>query len=151
MLKPTMDKFRNYMIVGGMPQAVAEYAETGNIANVEKIKQGIINLYREDIAKYAEGYVAEATAIFNAIPSLLAHHDKKIKYSSLGEGDRFSSYRNAIHWIEDSMVGALCIGTDEPDVFAGFSIQPSKLKCYMEDTGILLSLAAEKQSMRWTF
>ena len=142
MLKSIMDKFRNYMIVGGMPQAVAEYAESGNIANVEKIKQGIINLYCEDIAKYAERYVAEATAIFKAIPSLLAHHDKKIKYSSLGEGDRFSSYRDAIHWIEDSMVGKLCTGTDEPDVFSGFTIQPTKLKCYMEDTGILLSLAA---------
>ena len=142
MLKPIMDKFRNYMIIGGMPKAVAEYVESGNIDKVEKVKQGIINLYREDIAKYAEGYVAEATAIFNSIPALLAHHDKKIKYSSLGEGDRFSSYKDAIHWIADSMVGNLCVGTDEPDVFTGFTIQPSKLKCYMEDTGILLSLAA---------
>ncbi|MBQ6780684.1 MAG: ATP-binding protein [Treponema sp.] len=142
MLKPIMDKFRNYMIVGGMPQAVVEFVESGNIANVEKVKRGIIKLYREDIAKYAEGYVAEATAIFNSIPSLLAHHDKKIKYSSLGEGDRFSSYKDAIHWIADSMVGNLCVGTDEPDIFAGFTVQPSKLKCYMEDTGILLTLAA---------
>lgn len=142
MLKPIMNKFRNYMIIGGMPQAVAEYIESGNIDNVEKIKRGIINLYREDIVKYAESYVAEATAIFNAIPSTLAHHDKKIKYSSLGEGDRFSSYKDAIHWISDSMVGRLCIGTDAPDVFSGFTIQPSKIKCYMEDTGILLSLAA---------
>ncbi|MCR5763566.1 MAG: AAA family ATPase [Treponema sp.] len=142
MLKPIMTKFRNYMIVGGMPQAVAEYAESGNIDNVEKIKRGIINLYREDIAKYAESYVAEATAIFNSIPALLAHHDKKIKYSSLGEGDRFTSYKDAIHWISDSMVGSLCMGTDAPDIFAGFTVQTSKLKCYMEDTGILLTLAA---------
>ncbi|MBQ5998602.1 MAG: hypothetical protein IJL70_03935 [Treponema sp.] len=49
-----------------MPQAVAEYVQSGNIDNVEKIKLGIIKLYREDIAKYAEGYVAEATAIFNS-------------------------------------------------------------------------------------
>ena len=142
MLKPIMNKFRSYMIVGGMPQAVVEYVESGNIDNVEKIKRGIINLCREDIGKYAESYVAEATAIFNAIPSTLAHHDKKIKYSSLGEGDRFSSYKDAIHWIADSMVGRLCIGTDAPDIFSGFTIQPSKIKCYMEDTGILLSLAA---------
>ena len=102
-----------------MPQAVAEYVESKNIDNVEKIKRGIIKLYREDIAKYAEGYIAEATSIFNSIPSFLAHHDKKIKYSSLGEGDRFSSYKDAIHWVADSMVGNMCMGTDAPDV-SGF-------------------------------
>ena len=142
MLKPMMDKLRGYMLVGGMPQAVNEYATSGNIDRVERVKRGIIKLYREDIAKYAEGYVAEAKAIFDAIPSQLAHHDKKIKYSSLGEGDRFSSYKDAIRWIDDSMVGSLCSGTDQPDLFGEFTVQPSKLKCYMGDTGLLLTMAA---------
>lgn len=142
MLKPIMDKLRTYMLVGGMPQAVVEYAESGNIDKVERVKRGIIKLYREDIAKYAEGYVAEATALFNAIPSQLAHHDKKIKYSALNEGDRFSSYKDAIYWINDSMVGNICMGTDAPDTFSGFALQPTRLKCYMGDTGLLLTLAA---------
>ena len=142
LLKPMMDKLRTYMLVGGMPQAVVEYATSGNIDRVEQIKRGIVKLYREDIAKYAEGYVAEAKAIFDAIPSQLAHHDKKIKYSSLGEGDRFSSYKDAIRWIDDSMVGTLCAGTDQPDLFGEFTVQPSKLKCYMGDTGLLLTMAA---------
>lgn len=144
LLKPVMDKLRTYMLVGGMPQAVVEYAESGNINRVEAVKRGIIKLYREDIAKYAENYVSEATAIFNSIPSQLAHHDKKIKYSSLGEGDRFTSYREAILWIEESMVGNLCTGVDAPAIFGEFSLQPSKLKCYMGDTGLLLTLAAGK-------
>ena len=142
LLKPMMDKLRTYMLVGGMPQAVVEYATSGNIDRVERVKRGILKLYREDIAKYAEGYVAEAKAIFDAIPSQLAHHDKKIKYSSLGEGDRFSSYKDAIRWIGDSMVGSLCVGTDQPDLFDEFTVQPSKLKCYMGDTGLLLTMAA---------
>ena len=142
MLKPMMDKLRGYMLVGGMPQAVTEYAASGNIDRVERVKRGILKLYREDIAKYAEGYVAETKAIFDAIPSQLAHHDKKIKYSSLGEGDRFSSYKDAIRWIDDSMVGTLSSGTDQPDLFGEFTVQPSKLKCYMGDTGLLLTMAA---------
>ncbi len=142
LLKPMMDKLRTYMLVGGMPQAVVEYAKTGNIDRVESVKRGIVKLYREDIAKYADNYVAEAKAIFDSIPSQLAHHDKKIKYSSLGEGDRFSSYKDAIRWIDDSMVGTLCSGTDEPELFGEFTIQPSKLKCYMGDTGLLLTMAA---------
>ena len=113
-----------------------------NYNDVEKSKRTIIKLYREDIVKYAENYVAEATAIFNAIPSQLAHHDKKIKYSSLKEGDRFSSYKDAINWINDSMVGCLCYRLDEPTMFDGFSLQTDKIKCYMVDTGLLLTLAA---------
>lgn len=107
LLKKVNEKLRLYMIVGGMPQAVVSYAETANIDCVEKVKHGIIKLYREDIAKYAESYIAEATAIFDAIPAQLSHHDKKIKYSSLKQGDRFSSYKDALHWIQDSMVGSL--------------------------------------------
>ena len=142
LLKTINEKLRVYMVVGGMPQAVLKYIETKNYDNVEKVKRVIVKLYREDIVKYAESYVAEATAIFNAIPSQLAHHDKKIKYSSLQEGDRFSSYKDAINWINDSMVGCLCYGLDEPTIFDGFSLQVDKIKCYMVDTGLLLTLAA---------
>ena len=142
LLKPVMEKFRLYMIIGGMPQAVAEYVNSGNIDRVERIKRTILKLYREDIAKYAENYVAEATAVFNAIPSALSHHDKKTKFSSLSAGDRFSNYEDAIYWIGDSMVGNLCYGTDEPCAFGNFNLQPNKVKCYMGDTGLLLTLAA---------
>ena len=142
MLRPVMNKFRTYMLVGGMPMVVAEYAESANIDQVERIKRGILKLYREDIAKYAENYVAQATAIFDSIPSMLAHHDKKIKYSSLGAGDRSSRYSDAIFWIKDSMVGNICYGTDAPARFGGFTLQESAIKCYMGDTGLLMTLAA---------
>ena len=141
-LRSINERLRLYMIVGGMPQAVLRYIETKNYDDVERAKRGIIKLYREDIAKYAESYVAEAMAVFNAIPSQLAHHDKKIKYSSLGEGDRFSCYRDALNWISESMVGSLCYGVNEPNVFDGFSLQQDKIKCYLADTGLLLTLAS---------
>ena len=144
LLKPVMEKLRNYMLVGGMPQAVKEFVNSGNIDRVEKIKRSIIDLYTEDIAKYADNYVAEATAVFRTIPEQLSHHDKKIKYSSLESGDRFTCYRDALYWIADSMVGNLCVGTDEPAVFGEFTVQPSKVKCYMGDTGLLLTMAAGK-------
>ena len=148
LLKPVMIKLRNYMLVGGMPQAVLEYVDSGNVDRIEKVKRGIIRLYTEDIAKYADNYVAEATAVFRAIPEQLSHHDKKIKYSSLESGDRFSDYREALFWIADSMVGNLSLGTDEPAVFGEFVIQPSKVKCYMGDTGLLLTMAAGKNYLQ---
>lgn len=148
LLKSINEKLRAYMIVGGMPQAVVSYAESQNYDMVERVKRNIIRLYREDIGKYAESYVAEATAVFQAIPAQLSHHDKKIKYSSLKEGDRFSCYKDAIHWIQDAMVGSLCYGVDEPAMFEGFSLQPNKIKCYMGDTGLLLTMAAGENYLK---
>ncbi|MBO4314259.1 MAG: ATP-binding protein [Desulfovibrio sp.] len=133
---------RTYMLVGGMPQAVVRYAESRNYDAVERVKQGIIRLYREDIAKYAETYAAQARAVFDAIPAQLSRHDKKIKFSALHKGGRFSRYQDALYWIQDSMVGNLCYGLNEPTVFDGFSLQMEKVKCYMADTGLLLTLAA---------
>ena len=145
LLKTINEKLRLYMIIGGMPQSVAAYIETKKYDAAEAAKRAILDLYRDDIAKYADTYVAEARAIFDAIPVMLSHHDKKIKYSALGQGDRFSvSYSNALHWISESMVGSLCYGVEEPVLFEGFSIEPSKAKCYMGDTGLLLTLAAGK-------
>lgn len=148
LLRPVMERLRTYMLVGGMPQAVVAYADSANIDRVEQVKRGILKLYQEDIAKYAEHYVAEAAAIFRAIPSNLSHHDKKIKYSALGEGDRFSGYKDALFWIGESMVGNLCMGTDAPGRFGEFELQPSKLKCYMGDTGLLLTMAAGKNYLK---
>ena len=150
LLKVINEKLRLYMIIGGMPQVVVKYKETKSYDDVEKVKRSIIKLYRDDIVKYAEDYVAETTAIFKAIPSQLSHHDKKIKYSSLKKGDRFSCYRDAVNWINDSMVGSLCYGLDEPTVFDGFSLQSNKLKCYMVDTGLLLTLASGEDYLNST-
>jgi len=149
LLKHVNDKLRLYMIIGGMPQAVSDYVQNRNYDSVEKVKRGIIKLYRDDIAKYAKGYVAKATAIFDAIPAQLSHHDKKIKFSSLmGKGKRAEDYSDAIYWIGESMVGNLCHCTEEPDVFEGFATDADKVKCYMGDTGLLLTLAAGRNYLK---
>lgn len=141
-LKRINELLRLYMIIGGMPQAVDSYINTRSYDSTEKVKRGIIRLYREDIAKYAGGHVAEARAVFDAIPEQFSHHDKKIKYSALKKGSRASNYTDALNWISESMVGSLCMLLEEPTEIEGFSLQPDKVKCYMADTGLLLTLAA---------
>ena len=144
-LKNINEKLRTYMIIGGMPQAVTSYLSRMSYADAEFAKQEILNLYREDIAKYAGNYTGEARAIFDAIPSMLSHHDKKIKFSSLGFGDRYSAaFANAVYWLQDSMVGNLCYCVEDPSLFDGFMLDTTKMKCYMADTGLLLSLSAGK-------
>lgn len=146
LLKNVNEKLRTYMIIGGMPQSVVAYQKSRKYDDAENAKQKILTLYREDIAKYAGNYTAEARAIFDAIPSMLSHHDKKIKFSALGLEDRFSAaFSNAVFWLKESMIANLSYLVEEPALFDGFVLDASKVKCYMGDTGLLLSLAAGKK------
>ena len=143
LLKTINERLRLYMIIGGMPQSVLAYLENKKYEDAEYAKQQILTLYRDDIAKYAENYTSQARAIFDAIPAMLSHHDKKIKFSALGLGDRFSAaFANAVFWLKESMVANLCYGIDESALFDGFVTDSSRVKCYMCDTGLLLSLAS---------
>lgn len=76
MHRKAMDYFRQYMIVGGMPQAVLEYKETHDFDKVDRIKRDILTLYRADIVKHAEGYEMKVSGIFDEIPAQLQKHEK---------------------------------------------------------------------------
>ena len=89
MHRKAMDFFRQYMIVGGMPQAVAEYVKTKDFDRVDRIKRDILALYRDDIAKHAEGYQLKVRQIFDDVPAQLQKHDKKFKLASLKKSARF--------------------------------------------------------------
>ena len=81
--RKAMDYFRQYMIVGGMPQAVARYAETRDFDSINRVKRAILELYRADIVKHAVGYEIKVEQILDNIPAQLQKHDKKFKLSSL--------------------------------------------------------------------
>lgn len=83
MHRKAMDYFRQYLIVGGMPQAVQEYIDTKNFDRVDQIKRNILTLYRADIVKHAAGYEMKVENIFDEIPAQLQKHEKKFKLSSL--------------------------------------------------------------------
>ena len=77
MHRSAMNAFRQYMLVGGMPQSVLAYAMNKDFAAADKAKRGILKLYRSDITKYAAGYKGKVTAIFDALPGQLAKKEKK--------------------------------------------------------------------------
>lgn len=71
-----MDYFRQYLIVGGMPQAVKKYIETKSFERTDRVKRDILNLYRADIRKYAKGYESKILKIFDTLPGQLQKHEK---------------------------------------------------------------------------
>jgi predicted AAA+ superfamily ATPase len=141
MHRKAMDYFRQYLIVGGMPQAVQEYIDTHDFDKVDQIKRDILTLYRADIIKHAAGYEMKVESIFDEIPAQLQKHEKKFKLSSLKKEARFRDYEDALFWLEDAMITNICYNSTAPNIGLKLNMDRLTLKCYMADTGLLISHA----------
>lgn len=137
--RKAMDLFRLYLIVGGMPQAVKVYTETHDFDSVDAVKRRILKLYREDIRKHAKGYEMKVEAIFDEIPSQLQNQNQHFKLSSIEKGARFDNYRDAMFWLSDAMIVNNCYNSTEPNIGLNLNRDRTLLKCYMGDTGLLIS------------
>ena len=106
-----MNDFRQYMLVGGMPQAVIEYVKEKDFEKVDIIKRKILNLYKDDIAKFAQGYEEKVYAIFETIPNQLSKKEKKYKLTTnINSVDaRFRNYKDAFIWLNEAMIVNRCL------------------------------------------
>lgn len=145
--RKAMDYFRQYMIVGGMPQAVKAYVDTHDFDRVDRVKRDIIELYRADIVKHAKGYEMKVEQIFDDIPSQLQKHDKKFKLSSLKKEARFRDYEDALFWLQDAMIVNVCYNSTAPNIGLRLNRDRMTLKCYMADTGLLISHAFDENGI----
>ncbi len=139
MHRRVMNDFRQYLLVGGMPQAVEIYRETKNFEETDRIKKRILNLYRKDITRFAAGYDAKVLAIFDEMPTQLSQTEKKYKLSNIKKGARFRDYENAFMWLAEAMVVNHCYNATEPSVGLSMSGEHTTRKCYMADTGLLVT------------
>ena len=142
-----MDYFRQYMIVGGMPQAVKKYIETRDFVKVDEVKRDILALYRNDIKKYADNQETKVSAIFEEIPGQLQKHEKTFRLSALREDARMRDYSQAFFWLSDAKVINCCYNSTEPSIGLKLNEDRTTLKCYLNDTGLLISLAFDERGI----
>ena len=145
--RKAMSLFRQYLIVGGMPQAVRAYISAGNFADVDTVKRDILALYRADIVKHAKGYERKVEAIFDEIPSQLQKHEKRFNLASLGKQARYREYEDAMFWLEDAMIVNMCYNSTVPTAGLKLNRDRVTLKCYMADTGLLISHAFDENAI----
>lgn len=145
--RKAMDYLRQYMIVGGMPQAVEAYRESGDFDQVDRVKRDILELYRADIVKHAAGYEMKVEQIFDDIPAQLQKHDRKFRLSSLKKEARFRDYEDALFWLGDAMIVNMCYNSTEPSIGLKLNMDRITLKCYMADTGLLISHAFDENGI----
>ena len=139
--RKVMDIFRRYMIVGGMPQAVLKYVETNDFMKVDAVKRNILALYKADIEKYALGNEIKVKAIFDEIPSALSKHEKKFRLATISDKARYREYESSFFWLSESRVVNVCFNSTSPNIGLRLNEERTTLKCYMADTGLLLSHA----------
>lgn len=147
MHRKAMDYFRQYLIVGGMPQAVQKYVDTHDFESVDRIKRQILSLYRNSIAQYAGNYISKVTGIFDAIPGQLQKHDKKFKFSDIKKEARFRDYDSALFWLSDAQIVNLCYKNTEPNIGLSLNRDSLSIKCYMADTGLFISHAFDDKGI----
>lgn len=132
--------FRQYMMVGGMPKAVAAFVE-GNrdFLGADEEKRDILALYRDDLAKAKGASPVRMRAIFDQIPAFLSQHEKRVRFSHLGPGASYPDYDAEFTWLADSMTVNLCYRVADPNLGLALHEDRAFLKCYMGDTGLLFS------------
>ena len=142
-----MKRFREYILIGGMPQVVKTFIETNDFMKAEEAKKMILNLYRDDISKYAEGYKEKVRAIFDEIPYSLARHDISFKLAAIDKNARMRDYESAFFWLKDAMICNMCYMSTEPNIGLGINAERLRLKPYFSDTGLLISMIFDENGL----
>ena len=133
--------FRTYMLVGGMPQSVLAYIKTKDFGDVDFAKQQILDLYEGDMNDQEEENPDTLKNIFWHIPSELSKHDKKFMLSHIDPNARIRDYKGAIGWLNDAMILNMSENVSEISTAFNLSTIDPYFKCYLMDTGLLISLA----------
>ncbi len=139
--KAMMEKFKTYMVVGGMPQAVDRFLQTNNLMMSERAKNDIIALYNNDLMKLSDNLAERTQALFKGIPALLSTRKKVFSPGLIMKGARSRSFSRAVDWLAKADIALQCRLCRDPDVALALTSDASRTKLYLLDTGLLLTLA----------
>ncbi len=145
--REAMDMFRRYMMVGGMPQAVEKYVQTRDAEQVDAVKRDILAIYRNDIRKYAGRLAMKVESIFDEIPAQLMRNERKFRLANLKTDARMRDYETAFMWLSDAKIVNCCYNTTAPNIGLKLNMDRTTLKCYMADTGLLISHAFDEKQL----
>ncbi|MBR2282645.1 MAG: ATP-binding protein [Spirochaetales bacterium] len=140
--------FRQYLMIGGMPKSVDMYLSNGkDFEKADIEKRDILALYREDIRKIDRKYQAKVQATFDHIPAFLSKHEKRVVISKIDPSAKIESYEDSFFWLSDSMICNECFNCNDPNVGLSINEERTFVKCYMGDTGLLVSHAFDEDEI----
>ena len=137
-----MELFRLYLIVGGMPAAVACYLQTHNLYEVAQVQQSILTLYKKDIARYDPKEKLYLEDIFDLIPSELNAKNKRFILKDLHQDFKLSRYHNSFLWLANAGVALPTYNVEEPTLPLRLNRQSNLFKLFLCDVGLLAATYA---------
>lgn len=146
--RPIMKSFREYMMVGGMPQAVKQFVESRDYDKVELVKRQIISLYCDDMEDQNAERPERVTSFFCRIPAELSKCDKRFVISHINPNARLREYQGPIRWLDRAMIVNIANGVDDPGATLNMSLSDPSFKCYLMDAGLLITLAFKDRPIR---
>lgn len=140
--------FKQYLLVGGMPKPLVLFIENNkDFSKADEEKRDILRLYRNDIMKIKAQYRAKVLVIFDSIPGLLSQHEKRVVFKDIQEGSFADQYNETFFWLSDSMISNECFLTSDPNVGLSINEVRTYVKCYLGDTGLLVSHAFDENEL----
>jgi len=139
--------FRQYLVVGGMPQAILEYATSHDLDRVDRTKREILELYRQDIHKYGGRSRHKIEAIWDEIPAQLSRHEKRFKPGNVGENLRMRDLQESFEWLKEARTVNVSYNVADPNIGLKMTMDVFALKAFMGDTGLLISHAFDENEL----
>ena len=137
--------FLDYCVLGGMPDVVRGYIETGTFSGSVAIQEQIRLDYEEDVRKYAEGLdQTKIISVYRSVPSQLAKENKKFQFNKIDKNARSREYTGCIEWLIDAGVVTECKCLGYPELPLKGNVDEGKFKLYYPDTGLLISALDEE-------
>lgn len=138
--RKALDLYHDYLIVGGMPEAVKSYIETNSYIDVGLVQSSIIDSYTADMAKYASNSEAvKIRACYNAIPAQLAKDNKKFQYKVVQKGGSSTIFGASLEWLKQAGVTLECQRVDQGTMPLPVYADQTSFKIYMSDVGLLVN------------
>ena len=137
------ESFRRYAVCGGMPAAVAALCEGQGLDAVEKIQRDILQSYSLDFSKHAPAVdIPRIAAVWSSIPSQLAKENRKFVYKMVKDGARAREYESALLWLQHAGLIYRVFCAEKPGLPLSAYKDMSAFKVYLNDVGLLRSLAS---------
>lgn len=137
--------FREYIIVGGMPEVVEEYAKTNDFNSVKEKQKKILDDYKNDITNHAKKIEKpKISRCYENFPNQLTKENKKFSYSIVEKGTGSKKYGDSITWLEDANFVYRCNNLHEPNIPLRANSIVDEFKLYISDTGLLMYMFGDE-------
>lgn len=138
-----LELFRDYVIIGGMPEVVDTYIKNKNFSGTLGIQKQLLKDYEEDITKYVEG-LDKAKAVYNHISTFLAKENKRFQITKIARNARNRDYIGCVEWLADAGIINVCYCMNQPELPLKGNYDPKLYKIYFKDTGLLIASLDEE-------